>query len=253
MLLAAVHLQRDGAAVGVAQRGLEGFGEALAHVIAHLEPVDDDVDAVFLRLREFGQVVDLVDLAVHAQAGEPLGAQFGEEFELLALAVGDHRGEDHQLAVGRQGEDVVDHLRHGLRRERVAVFRAVGRSGAGKEQAQVVVDFGDGADRRAWVVAGRLLLDRNCWREAFDQIDVGLVHHLQELPGVGRERLDVAALAFGVERVEGERRLARTRETGDHDQAVARQVEVDVFQVVRARAAYPDVLKSVHGGAVPVG
>jgi hypothetical protein len=96
------------------------------------------------------------------------------------------------------------------------VFRAVRRAGAGVEQAQVVVDFGDGADGRARVVAGGLLLDRDRRREAFDQVDVRLFHQLQELPGVGRERLDIAALAFGVERVEGERGLARAGQAGDH-------------------------------------
>jgi hypothetical protein len=56
---------------------------------------------------------------------------------------------------------VVDHLRDGLRFERLLVFGAVRRAGAGEEQAQVVVDLGDRADGRARVVAGRLLLDRN--------------------------------------------------------------------------------------------
>ena len=46
-------------------------------------------------------------------------------------------------------------------------------------------------------------------RQALDQVDVGLFHELQKLPRVRRERLDVAALALGVERVEGERALAR--------------------------------------------
>jgi hypothetical protein len=35
-------------------------------------------------------------------------------------------------------------------------------------------------------------------------LDVGLLHHLEELPRVGREALDVAPLALGVDRVERE-------------------------------------------------
>ena len=108
-------------------------------------------------------------------------------------------------------QHVVDHLRDALRRERDAVLRAVRIADAREQQAQVVVDLGDGADGRARVVAGRLLLDRDRRRQALDQVDVGLFHQLQELPRVGRQRLDVAALAFGVERVEGERGLARAR------------------------------------------
>ena len=208
VLAATVHLQRDGAAVGVAQRGLEGFGEALAHVVAHLEAIDDDVDIVLLRLGELRQRVDLVDLAVDAQAGEALRAQLGEELVLLALAPGDHRRQDHQLGLGRQREHVVDHLRHRLRRQRLLVFGAERRAGTREQQAQVVVDFGDGADGRARVVAGRLLLDRDRRRQALDQVDVGLLHELQELARVRRQRLDVAALSFRVERVEGKRGFA---------------------------------------------
>ena len=140
---------------------------------------------------------------------------------------------------GKRGH-VVDHLRDALRRERHVVLGAERVAHAREEQAQVVVDLGDRADGRARVVRGRLLLDRDRRRQALDQVDVGLLHELQELARVGRQRLDVAALPFGVERVEGERGLARTREPRDHDEAVARDVEADIAQVVRARAADAD-------------
>ena len=42
-----------------------------------------------------------------------------------------------------------------------------------------------------------------------DAVHLRLVHAIEELPRVGGERLDVAALAFGVDGVEGERGLAR--------------------------------------------
>jgi hypothetical protein len=84
---------------------------------------------------------------------------------------------------------------------------------------------------------GRLLLDGDGRRQAVDLVDVRLLHHLEELAGIGRQALDVAALALGIDRVEGERGLARAGQAGHHDQAVARQVEVDVLQIVLARAA----------------
>ena len=62
----------------------------------------------------------------------------------------------------------------------------------------------------------------------------------EELAGVGRQRLDVAALALGVDGVEGERRLARARQPGEDDELVARQLEVDVAQVVLAGAPDPN-------------
>jgi hypothetical protein len=91
------------------------------------------------------------------------------------------------------------------------------------------------------IVRGGLLLDRNGRRQAFDQVDVGLFHQLQELARIGRQRLDIAALAFGIQRVERERGFARAGQAGDDDQLVARQVEIDVLEVVRTGAANADL------------
>ncbi len=204
MLLAAVHLQRDGPALGMAQRRFERFGQALAHVVAHLQAVDDDIDVVLLRLGQLRHGVDLINGAIDPHPRKTLGAQFGEQVELLALAVGHHRREDHQLGFGRQGQHVIDHLRHRLRLQRLVVLRAIRRAGAGEKQAQVIVDFGDGADRRPRVVRGRLLFDGNRRRQALDQVNIRLLHQLQKLPGVGRQRFDITPLALGVQGVEGE-------------------------------------------------
>jgi len=78
--------------------------------------------------------------------------------------------------------------------------------------------------------------------EALDQIDVGLFHQLQELARVGRKRLDVAALSFRVEGVEGERGFSGARQPRDHDQPVSRQIDVQVLEIVRSRAADADLI-----------
>ena len=68
-------------------------------------------------------------------------------------------------------------------------------------------------------------------------IEIGLLHHFQELPRIGGERFDVAALALGVDGVEGERGFAGAGEAGEHDELVARNFEIDVLEIVLARAA----------------
>lgn len=197
MLLARVHLQREGAAVGQAQRGLEGFGQALLEFRVDLDAIDHHLDGVLVVLLQLGQRVDLVDLGfglvrraaarADAEAHEALRLHRLEQVHVLALAVGHHGRQDHQLGVGRQRQHGIHHLRHALRFQRLAVLRAVGRAGAGVQQAQVVVDLGDGADGGARVVAGGLLFDRDGRRQAFDQVDVRLFHQLQELPRIGRQ------------------------------------------------------------------
>ncbi len=49
------------------------------------------------------------------------------------------------------------------------------------------------------------LLDGDGRADVLDGVDLGLVEQVEELAGVGAERLDVAPLALGVERVEDER------------------------------------------------
>ena len=121
-----------------------------------------------------------------------------------------------------------------------AAVQAGDGAAAGVEEAEVVVDFGCGGDGGARIARGVLLLDGDGGGEAVDEVDVGLLDALEELAGVGGERFDVAALAFGVDGVEGERGLARTRDAGHDGELVVGDVEVDVLQVVDARAAYDD-------------
>ena len=245
MFLSAVGFDDEGAPIGVPQRGLEGFGEALLGVGAHAKPIDHHVHRVLHVLRQARRGVELVHFSVDAHAREALRAQLVEQLGLLAFTPRDHRREDHELRVLGQREHLVHHLRHGLRLQRQVVLRAVRRADARVQQPQIVVDLGHGADGGARVMARRLLLDGDGGRQALDQVDVGLFHQLQELARVRRQRLDVAPLPFRVQRVEGERALARAREAGDDHEPVARQLEAEILQIVRARSADAD---AVHRG-----
>jgi len=78
---------------------------------------------------------------------------------------------------------------------------------------------------------GGFSLDGDGGRQAVDLVEVRLLHHLQELPGIGREALHVAALALGINSVEGERRLAGAGEAGEHHEPVARDLDVDILRL----------------------
>ena len=146
------------------------------------------------------------------------------------------RRQHHELGALGQHHHLVDDLLGRLGLDRAAAVVAVRMPDPRPQQAQVVVDLGDRADRRARVARGGLLVDRDRRRQALDRVHVRLVHLAQELARVGRQRLDVAALALGVDRVEGEARLARSGQARDHDQRIARQPQVEVLEVVLARA-----------------
>ena len=102
-------------------------------------------------------------------------------------------------------------------------LRAMPLPGAGVEHAQIIVNLGDRADRRARVLARRLLRDRNRRAQARDEIDVRLGHLPQKLPGEARQAFDVAPLPFGIQRVEGQRAFARAADAGQANQLIARQ------------------------------
>ena len=169
-----------------------------------------------------------------------------EQFPVLAFAPAHDRRHDHEFGPLLEGHQPVDDLLLGLAGDLLAALGAVRDPDPRPEQAQVVVDLGHRADRRARVARGRLLVDRDRRREPLDRVDVGLLHQAEELARVGGERLDVAALPLGVDRVEGKARLARAREPGDHDQRVARQLDVDVLEVVLAGAGDDDSLRGSH-------
>src|SRR5207249_10488583 len=65
-----------------------------------------------------------------------------------------------------------------------------------------------------------------------------------------RERLDVAPLPLRVERVERKRRLPRTRDSGQDYERVSRNIEIQVLQVMLARAADAN---QVHAAIPPSG
>ncbi len=242
---AAVGELDHGEAVGELERGLKRVRQPGRQVRAHHHAIDHHVDVVGEFLVERRRLRDLVEGAVDLHPLEATLHVVGELLAVLALAAA-HDGRQ-QIEPGAFGQrhHPVDHLRDGLAFDRQAGRRRIGHADARPQEPHVIVDLGDGADGRARVLRGRLLLDRDGGREAVDLVDVRLLHHLQELPGVGGEGFHIAALAFGVDRVERERGFPRARQPGEHHQLVARDFEVDVLEIVLAGAADRD-----HAGAI---
>ena len=182
-----VQLDDDRSPVTRAQRRLEGFREPLFQVGPQPQPVDHHLERVLRVLREARHRVDLVNLVVDPHADEALGPELDQKLLLLTLAVDDNRRQDHQARIVRQRKRRIDHLRDRHRRELLLrMIGTVGIADTREQQAQVVVDLGDGADRRARIVRSGLLLDRDRRGEPLDQVDVRLLHELQELARVRR-------------------------------------------------------------------
>ncbi len=124
------------------------------------------------------------------------------------------------------------------------------RAGARVQHAHEARQRGDTADRRACTRRATLLLECDRGRQAFDGIDFRHADLFDEPPRVGRDGFEIASLGFGVQRAERERRFAGARHAGEHDERVARNIDVDVFQIVLARATDADEAGHRVGRAV---
>ncbi len=227
---------------GEVERGLHRVGEPPLRGGLHRQAVDDDLDGVLLLLVEGGWLVEGVGLAVDPGPREALRLELPEELDVLALATPDDRRQHLEAGALLEGHHPVDDLLRRLPLDRGPAGGAVGTSGAGVEQSEVVVDLGDGADRGAGVLGGGLLVDRHRGREALDEVHVGLVHLAEELAGVRRQRLDVPPLALREDRVERQGGLARPRKPREDDQRVTREVEGDVLEIVLASASDDELI-----------
>ena len=108
------------------------------------------------------------------------------------------------------------------------------------------MNFGGGSNRRTRVARAHFLLDCNSRGKALDVVYFGLLELAQKLSGIGRQRFDVPALAFGVQGVKCERGFARSAHPGNHHQMAVRKSHMNVFQVVHAGTFYAD-FELFHG------
>jgi len=179
----------------------------------------------------------------------------GAEKSLLFQAggiSGTEGSEQDPIGVAVVAEEMVDHLLGGRREEGAAGFGVVGGAVGGEKDAEVIVDFRGGGEGGSARAAGVALLDRQGGGETLDGVDPRSRETLEVEPGVGGEAFEVAALALGVNGVEREGGFAGTRRTGEDNEAVLGDVEIESGEVVLAGAAdAEEIAGSAHGKRGP--
>ena len=228
------------------QRRFDRLLKALRDAVLQQQAVDDDFDGVILAAIERNRLVEIDEVAIDARADVTFLRVFLEFLLVFAFAAANHRREDHDAVVGLERENGLHDLLGGLAGDGLAAIGAMRRADRAVDDAQIIVNFGDGADGGTRRARGGFLLDGDGRRKPFDRIDIGALHLVEELARVGGKRFDVAALALGVKGVEGERGFARTGETGDDGKRVSGNLEADVLEIVLPRAANDDFLEA-HG------
>ena len=235
-------------ALAAAQAQFHALGDAAAVGLAQGHAVDDHVHVVLLELLQLQLLgfLQLVQRAVHPHAREALAAQVREQLAVLALAAAHDGGQQDGALAFKACQQAVGDLAGALLLDLAATDRAVRGAHAGVQQPQVVVDLGDSADRAAGVVAGGLLVDGDRRGQARDALHVRFLHQAQELARVRAEALDIAALALGVDGVEGQSALAAAGHARDDHELVARQFHRDVLEVVCLGALHDQIV--LQGG-----
>jgi len=193
------------------------------------------------RFHQAGRLIrDLHHLTVDSGSNQPGAANRLKHLEVLALAPSDQWSQELDLLPLFQPQQLAHDLFGSLAIDRRAARWTMRNAGPREQETQVVVDLSDGPECAPGIGCSRPLIDRDGRRQALDRVDVRTLELVQELAGVAREALEIAALPLGINRVERQRTLPRTADTRQDDQAISGQIDVDVLQIVHTCAANLD-------------
>ena len=220
------------------QRGFKRIRQPRFKTLFDGQPIDHDLDVMLELLVERGSFLDRIQLAIDADTGEARLLPLGHFLAIFALAPAHYWREQISPSPLRQSHHTVDHLADRLRGNRLSRRWRVRHAHPRPQKPHIVVNLGDGCDGRARVAAGCLLLDTDCRRKPVNMLDIGLLHHFEELARIGRQALDIAALSLSIDCIESKRGFARARQPRHHDQRIARQININPFKVMLARAAH---------------
>ncbi len=225
---------------GVGQSCTRGFLLFFIFVMCNDQAVYDGFDGVLFVAIQFDLIVQRMDGSIHAGAGEACLADLLEHGLIRPFAGAHERGENQDAHAFRELLDLVHDLLRGLLDHFPPADGTVRDAGAGEQQAEVVINFGNGTHCRTGIMRGGFLVNADGGGESFDVVHIRLVHLPDELARVRGEGFDVAALSLGEDGVERQRRLARPRQTRDDHELIAGNLDGNVLQVMHACADHAD-------------
>ena len=188
------------------------------------------------RQRKFHELVAEVNLAV---------TLLSEDFRKFEHILDFERSKHSDFLIQVAVEGVLHQVARAVRRHGLPAFQAMRGADPRPENAEVVIDFGEGRDRTAWTLARTLLVDRNRRSQARNGINASMIGAPEEAACISTQRLYKAALAFAKQRMESEARFSGTRNARHHSQLMARNRHVDVLEVVLAGAMHLDIERQV--------
>ena len=98
-------------------------------------------------------------------------------------------------------------------------------------------------------MARRLLIDRDRGRKTFDTVHIRLLHLTQEHTGIRRQGFDITSLSLGINSIESDRALARSRQTGQNNKLISRNIKIYILEVVLPGPVNPYVFIFFHNAS----
>ena len=227
--------------VALAHGGGHAVLQARVVLIRHHKLVYHHLHIVVLVAVQLHAGQGFAHLAVHTHIEVALLAHLLEELLVVSLTVTHQWGKDVDALSFIVFQDEVQYLLFGVLHHLLAREVGIGIAGTGKEQTQVVVHFGGGAHGGAWILVRGFLLDGDNRAQSRYLVHVRTLQVSQEVAGVCRKSLDIAALPLGKDGIECQGRLSASAQAGYHGQAVTGDFCIDILEVVHARTIYIDI------------
>lgn len=200
-------------------------------------PINDCLDGVTLTSRQIRRRASVDNLAINSRTDKSRLADLLKDIPMTAFSPNNHRREDHHLPTFAHCENALDDRRDTLLRNWHVAFRTVRLPCPCIKQSQVVVDFRCRRKRASNSSGADFLIDTDRRRQPHNRIDVRAFQLRKVLPSSRGKAFEIATLTFCKHRVECERTLSAAANSGDHNQLVARNVDVDVLQIVNSCAS----------------
>ena len=153
---------------------------------------------------QLGELISLDQLSINQQGVEFMPDGPGNNIPVVALARFDQRGKNLNGAILRGSAELSCHLGQSGGGDRNLALGTVLGAQFGVEEAEEMIDLGDGGHRRFAATTGDTLFDSHSRRKSSDVVDIWLLHLLDELPGIGGHAVEETSLALGEKDIEGE-------------------------------------------------
>ena len=157
---------------------------------------------------EVDLIVEAVHIAIHAGTREASLADLFKDRLIRPLACAYQRREDKQAGTIGKLFDLVHDLLRGLFHHLTSTNWTMRDTRTREQKPHVVIDFGNGTDRRTGIMRCGFLINRDGGGESIYIVHIGLIHLPDELARVGRQRFHITPLTLCKNRVECQRRFA---------------------------------------------